>query len=192
MLDEATSGLDPIIRDDILDILYDFIQDEEHSVFLSSHITGDLEKIADYVAFMKDGRMVFQEEKGCAAFRLRHIKNAAGNDFRDMDCPAFLASREHVFGREILLRDRHSFEAQYPEFVLEDARQLFPKAGDTGRILIQQDSGKVKEWKKTDIKSLNYQETENFILGLGEKKLPGKTDLSVDARKMRVVLSGYD
>ena len=52
VLDEATSGLDPIIRDDILDILYDFIQDEEHSVFLSSHITGDLEKIADYLAFV--------------------------------------------------------------------------------------------------------------------------------------------
>ena len=48
VLDEATSGLDPIIRDDILDILYDFIQDEEHSVFLSSHITGDLEKMETY------------------------------------------------------------------------------------------------------------------------------------------------
>ena len=63
VLDEATSGLDPIIRDDILDILYDFIQDEEHSVFLSSHITGDLEKIADYVAFIHQGKVLMVGEK---------------------------------------------------------------------------------------------------------------------------------
>ena len=63
VLDEATSGLDPIIRDDILDILYDFIQDEEHSVFLSSHITGDLEKIADYLAFIHQGKVLMAGEK---------------------------------------------------------------------------------------------------------------------------------
>ena len=63
MLDEATSGLDPIVRDDILDILYDFIQDEEHSVFLSSHITGDLEKIADYIAFLHQGQILMAGEK---------------------------------------------------------------------------------------------------------------------------------
>ena len=62
VLDEATSGLDPIIRDDILDILYDFIQDEEHSVFLSSHITGDLEKIADYLAFIHQGKVLMAGE----------------------------------------------------------------------------------------------------------------------------------
>ena len=63
LLDEATSGLDPIVRDDILDILYDFIQDEEHSVFLSSHITGDLEKIADYIAFFHQGQILMAGEK---------------------------------------------------------------------------------------------------------------------------------
>ena len=50
ILDEATSGLDPIIRDDILEMFSDFIQDEEHSILVSSHITSDLEKIADYIA----------------------------------------------------------------------------------------------------------------------------------------------
>lgn len=48
ILDEATSGLDPVIRDDILDILLDFVQDENHAVLVSSHIISDLEKIADY------------------------------------------------------------------------------------------------------------------------------------------------
>lgn len=49
ILDEATSGLDPIIRDDVLDMLIDFVQDESHSVLVSSHITSDLEKVADYI-----------------------------------------------------------------------------------------------------------------------------------------------
>ena len=55
ILDEATSGLDPVIRDDILDMLLDFVQDEEHSILVSSHITSDLEKIADYIVFIHDG-----------------------------------------------------------------------------------------------------------------------------------------
>lgn len=63
LLDEPTSGLDPIVRDDILDILYDFIQDENHSVFLSSHITGDLEKIADYITFIHEGKLLMTGEK---------------------------------------------------------------------------------------------------------------------------------
>ena len=63
LLDEATSGLDPIVRDDILDILYDYIQDEGHSVFLSSHITGDLEKIADYITFIHQGKIFLSGEK---------------------------------------------------------------------------------------------------------------------------------
>lgn len=63
LLDEATSGLDPVVRDDILDLLLDFIQEESHSVFLSSHITGDLEKIADYIVFLHQGRIVASGEK---------------------------------------------------------------------------------------------------------------------------------
>lgn len=63
LLDEATSGLDPVVRDDILDLLLEFIQEESHSVFLSSHITGDLEKIADYIVFLHGGKIVASGEK---------------------------------------------------------------------------------------------------------------------------------
>ena len=59
VLDEATSGLDPVVRDDILDMLLDFVQDEEHSILVSSHITSDLEKIADYIVFIHEGKVVF-------------------------------------------------------------------------------------------------------------------------------------
>lgn len=63
ILDEATSGLDPVIRDDILDILLDFVQDENHAVLVSSHIISDLEKIADYITFIHKGKLVFSFPK---------------------------------------------------------------------------------------------------------------------------------
>lgn len=63
VLDEATSGLDPIIRDEILDIFNDFTRDENHSVLISSHIISDLEKICDYIAFIHKGKIKFCEEK---------------------------------------------------------------------------------------------------------------------------------
>ena len=63
ILDEATSGLDPVIRDDILDMLLEFMQNEEHSILLSSHITNDLEKIADYIVFIHEGQVAFFKSK---------------------------------------------------------------------------------------------------------------------------------
>ena len=63
ILDEATSGLDPVIRDDILDMLLDFVQEEEHSILVSSHITSDLEKIADYIVFIHQGKVIFFKPK---------------------------------------------------------------------------------------------------------------------------------
>ncbi|MBS7388044.1 MAG: ABC transporter ATP-binding protein, partial [Eubacteriales bacterium] len=63
VLDEATGGLDPIVRDEILDIFNDFTRDESHSVLISSHIVSDLEKICDYIAFLHRGRLMFVEEK---------------------------------------------------------------------------------------------------------------------------------
>ncbi|MFB0919282.1 MAG: ABC transporter ATP-binding protein [Oscillospiraceae bacterium] len=63
ILDEATSGLDPMVRDEMLDIFNDFTRDENHSVLLSSHIVSDLEKICDYIAFIHKGKLFFCEEK---------------------------------------------------------------------------------------------------------------------------------
>ncbi|MGO3018698.1 MAG: ABC transporter ATP-binding protein [Anaerococcus sp.] len=63
LLDEATSGLDPVVRDNILDLLLDFMQDEKHTILISSHILSDLEKIADYIAFIHEGKVLFMETK---------------------------------------------------------------------------------------------------------------------------------
>ena len=63
LLDEPTSGLDPIVREELLDIFLEFVQDEEHAVLLSSHITTDLEKIADYITFLHKGNVIFSTSK---------------------------------------------------------------------------------------------------------------------------------
>jgi len=63
IMDEPTSGLDPVFRNEILDLLYEEIQDEKKSVFFSTHITSDLEKIADYITFINNGKLVFSKEK---------------------------------------------------------------------------------------------------------------------------------
>ena len=63
ILDEATNGLDPVVRDEITDLFYDFTQDEDHAVLISSHIVSDLEKICDYVAFLHRGKLLLSVEK---------------------------------------------------------------------------------------------------------------------------------
>lgn len=63
IMDEPTSGLDPVMRDDILNMILDFVCDEKHSVLISSHITSDLEKIADYIVFIHNGKVVFSKYK---------------------------------------------------------------------------------------------------------------------------------
>ena len=112
VLDEATSGLDPIIRDDILDILYDFIQDEEHSVFLSSHITGDLEKIADYLAFIHQGKVLMAGEKDTLleTYGLYHCTKEL---LLELEPQAVAGYRESGFGVTALVR-RYQMPAHCP------------------------------------------------------------------------------
>lgn len=63
ILDEATAGLDPIVRDEILDIFFEFTRQEDHSILISSHIVSDLEKLCDYICFIHKGKILFTEEK---------------------------------------------------------------------------------------------------------------------------------
>ena len=87
ILDEPTGGLDPIVRDEIVDILYDYTRAEDHSVLMSSHIFSDLEKLCDYIAFIHEGKLVFVDEKdalteryglvNCSEAEFEFIKDAA-------------------------------------------------------------------------------------------------------------------
>ncbi|GAA0429020.1 ABC transporter ATP-binding protein [Lentibacillus halophilus] len=73
LLDEPTSGLDPVVRTEVLEMLLDFVQDENRSVLFSSHITSDVEKIADWVTVLDDGHIVFSEDKESLLDRYRRI-----------------------------------------------------------------------------------------------------------------------
>ena len=73
-MDEPTSGLDPVFRSELIDILYRVIQDERKSIFFSTHNTTDLERIADYITFVEEGKIVFSESKDDLLERYRIVK----------------------------------------------------------------------------------------------------------------------
>lgn len=103
ILDEATSGLDPVARDDILDILLEFIQDENKSIMISSHILSDLEKIADEIAFLHRGKLIFVENKD----KLKEdygLVSLSKEEFKSLDKNSIIAVRDHKFGKECLVK----------------------------------------------------------------------------------------
>lgn len=102
ILDEATSGLDPIARDDILDLLLDFIQDENKSILISSHILSDLEKIADDIAFIHRGKLIFLENKEDIKEKYG-IATLTKDEFESLDKRAIIGVRKHSFGIECLI-----------------------------------------------------------------------------------------
>ena len=118
ILDEATAGLDPVVRDEILDEFLGFISDEDHAILMSSHITSDLEKVADYIAYIHQGQVVLSDAKdaildsygrvGCTAAQLEAI---APDDV--------LRVRKGSFGCEALVKDRAAFARKYPMLLVE-------------------------------------------------------------------------
>lgn len=103
ILDEATSGLDPIVREEILDLLLDFMQDENHTILISSHILSDLEKVADYIAFINDGKILFMETKD----ELKEnygICTLSNEEVTSIDEEAIVGRRVHSFGQELLVK----------------------------------------------------------------------------------------
>lgn len=99
IMDEPTAGLDPVFRREILDILYDLIQDENKSVFFSTHITTDLEKISDYITFINKGKMVFSENKDEVMEKYALVKG--GIDFLNEETKKyFLGINKNSFGFE--------------------------------------------------------------------------------------------
>ena len=103
ILDEATSGLDPIVREEILDLLLDFMQDENHTILIYSHILSDLEKVADYIAFINDGKILFMETKD----ELKEnygICTLSNEEVASIDEEAIVGRRIHSFGQELLVK----------------------------------------------------------------------------------------
>ena len=103
LLDEATNGLDPVAREEILDILREFTLSEDHAVLISSHIVSDLEKLCDYVAFLHQGKLLLCEEKD----RLQEIYGMLQCDaaqLREIDSDAILGKRTSPYGVQAVVR----------------------------------------------------------------------------------------
>lgn len=103
VLDEATSGLDPMIRDEILDIFNDFTRDPGRSILLSSHIVSDLEKICDYIAFIHNGRLMLCEEKDRLLEEYAVVKTSP-SELEDIPESAIVGKKISKYSAEALVR----------------------------------------------------------------------------------------
>ena len=118
ILDEATSGLDPVVRDEILDEFLAFIQDEEHAILLSSHITSDLEKVADYITFIHQGKLMLCENKDNIIYGYG-IAKADKATIDAIDSQFVLKKKHGKYDSEALVSDRAAFSRQYPEILVD-------------------------------------------------------------------------
>lgn len=120
ILDEATSGLDPVVRDEILDVFLEFVQDEAHSILLSSHITSDLEKIADYITLIHDGRIMLTKPKDELIYRYA-ILRCKESQFAALESADIVAYRKRELQTDVLVADREKAEKKYPDIMIDHA-----------------------------------------------------------------------
>lgn len=118
ILDEATSGLDPVVRDDILDMFLDFVQDERNSILVSSHITSDLEKVAEYIVFIHNGKVVFCKSKDELLYKYGVIRCGAAQ-FDALDKKDIIAYRKRDFEWDVLVSDRDIAQKKYPKALID-------------------------------------------------------------------------
>ena len=119
ILDEATSGLDPVMRDDILDVFLEFVQDEEHSILISSHITTDLEKVADSITFIHQGKVLFCKAKDELLYQYGIIRCGAAA-FDEIEKSEILAYRKEDYQRNVLVADKEKARRRYKNVVVDD------------------------------------------------------------------------
>ena len=118
ILDEATSGLDPLVRDEILEEFLAFISDEDHAILISSHIISDLEKVADYITYIHRGQVVLSDSKDDILDRYGRLacsrEQLAGVDPADL-----VRVRKSAVQCEALVADREGFRRKYPQLMVE-------------------------------------------------------------------------
>ena len=112
ILDEPTSGLDPIARSEILDMFLEFIQDENNSIFVSSHITTDLQQVADYIIFISDGEIILNSEKDKLLDNYAVVK-CSENEFNKLDKKDIIKYKKNRYEYQVLIDNRKKFKEKY-------------------------------------------------------------------------------
>lgn len=120
ILDEATSGLDPVVCDEVLDLFLEFIQDEENSIFFSSHITSDIEKVADYVILIHQGKIIFEEEKDVLMYNYG-VAKCGKESFNLISPEDYVVCKSTNVSMECLVRDKEDFSRKYKDIIVDNA-----------------------------------------------------------------------
>lgn len=120
VMDEATTGLDPIVRDEILHIFMEYLQDGERSILMSSHITSDLEKIADSVTFIDKGKLLISGYKD-DILESHGILKCDSSELGDIDAEDIVSVRMNTYGAEVMLCNRQSASHKYSGAIIDPA-----------------------------------------------------------------------
>ena len=118
ILDEATGGLDPVVRDEMLDTFLDFVQEEDHSILLSSHITSDLEKAADYITFIHNGKLIMTVSKNDLVYNYA-VMRCKEKQFHALDPADIITYRKRDFQIDVLVSDCKTMQRKYKEIVID-------------------------------------------------------------------------
>lgn len=120
ILDEATTGLDPVVRDEVLDLFLEFIQDEDCSIFFSSHITSDIQKIADYVILIHQGKIIFEEQKDNLVYNYG-VEKCGKEKFAQFSSDDYIIHRTTNMSVECLVHDKEAFKQKYKNIIVDNA-----------------------------------------------------------------------
>lgn len=118
ILDEATSGLDPIMRDEMLDVFLEFVQEESHSILLSSHITSDLEKVADYITFIHNRKLIMTASKNDLVYNYA-VMRCKESQFLALDPGDIIAYRKRDFQIDVLVNNGKEAQRKYKGSVVD-------------------------------------------------------------------------
>lgn len=120
ILDEATSGLDPVFRDEILELIREFTEEEEHTVLISSHITSDLDKVADYIALIHDGTLQFVKtyDEIRDGYGILHCGKDFFETLREEDIVSF---KKEPYEYKVLVKNKNEILRVFPELEMERA-----------------------------------------------------------------------
>ncbi|MCQ2598731.1 MAG: ABC transporter ATP-binding protein [Treponema sp.] len=118
ILDEATAGLDPVVRSEILDVFMEFMQDENHSILMSSHITSDLERLADMLTFIHDGKIILSGYKD-EILEDHAVLKCSRENLADIDPGDIVSIRVSSFACDVMIRNRLECPDKYRNFVTE-------------------------------------------------------------------------
>lgn len=123
IMDEPTSGLDPVVRREVLDYFRELMEDENKAILFSSHITSDIEQVADYITYVLNGQVVFSKTKDEIFEEYALVKG--GNELIDADTQkAFVGIRKGEYGFEALTNDLGKTKALFEDQVVIDKATL--------------------------------------------------------------------